>query len=176
MINKRLEAANQPDSKWIDILNQVLFVYNYKMEHSATGLTPIQAREEKNLMKVKLNLELHRKSTRKYPEVQIGNKVKIYTKKKQFDKEHVPVWSKTTHIVEDITTSMNQKYFKVSEFRRPLLRHEILLITKNINYNYIMYSLIKPIKVEEFEVEQSKYSPSWFSSYEVFNSRTKWRR
>jgi hypothetical protein len=26
MINKRLEAANQPDSKWIDILNQVLFV------------------------------------------------------------------------------------------------------------------------------------------------------
>ena len=28
MINKRLEAANQPDSKWIDILNQVLFVYD----------------------------------------------------------------------------------------------------------------------------------------------------
>ena len=27
MINKRLEAGNQPDSKWLDILNQVLFVF-----------------------------------------------------------------------------------------------------------------------------------------------------
>ena len=54
------------------------------MEHSATGMTPIQARDEKNHMKVKLNLELKRKSTRKYPPVEIGDKVKIYTKKKAY--------------------------------------------------------------------------------------------
>ena len=90
-------------------------------------MTPIKAREEKNHMKVKLNLELKRKSTRRYPEVQIGDKVKIYTKKKQFEKKHVPVWSKTTHIVEDITESMNQKYYRLSNFRRPLLRFEKLL-------------------------------------------------
>ena len=140
MINKRLEAANQPDSKWIDILNQVLFVYNYKNEHSATGMTPMQAREPKNEMKVRLRLELKRKSTRKYPDVVIGNKVKIYTKKKQFEKEHVPVWSKETHVVEDITESMNQKYYKVSNFRRPLLRHEILLVkikNQTIIYNNV---------------------------------------
>ena len=98
------------------------------MEHSATRMTPMKAREAKNHMKVKLNLELHRKSTRKYPPIEIGSKVKIYTKKKQFEKEHVPVWSKTTHILEDITESMNQKYYKVSDFRRPLLRFEMLLI------------------------------------------------
>ena len=78
-------------------------------------------------MKVKLHLELKRKSTRKYPDIAIGNKVRIYTKKKQFEKEHVPVWSKETHTVEDITESMNQKYYKVSDFRRALLRHEVLL-------------------------------------------------
>ena len=88
----------------------------------------MQAREPKNLMKVKLHLELKRKSTRKYPEIEIGSQAKIYTKKKQFEKEHVPVWSKTTHTVEDISESMNQKYHKVSNFRRPLLRHEIVLV------------------------------------------------
>ena len=86
MINKRLEAGNQPDSKWIDILHQVLFVHNYKMEHSATKMTPIQAKEAKNHMKVKLNLELKRKSTRRYPDVQIGDKVKIYTKRSSLRK------------------------------------------------------------------------------------------
>ena len=98
------------------------------MEHSATKMTPMQAREPKNLIKVKLHLELKRKSTRKYPDIEIGSKVKIYTKKKQFEKEHVPVWPKETHVVEDISESMNQKCFKVSNFRRPLLRHEILLV------------------------------------------------
>ena len=80
MITKRLEAANQPDGKWTDILNQVQFVYNCKMEHSSTGMTPIQARDEKNHMKVKRNLELHSKSTRKYPEINVGNEEKIHKK------------------------------------------------------------------------------------------------
>jgi len=72
MINKRLEAAKQPESKWIDILNQVLFVYNCTTEHSATKMTPMQAREPKNLIKVKLNLEFKRKA---HVSIQMSRKV-----------------------------------------------------------------------------------------------------
>ena len=38
MLTQRLEAANKPFSDWAEgeTLNQVLFTYNYKMEHSAT--------------------------------------------------------------------------------------------------------------------------------------------
>ena len=53
-----------------------------KKQHSATGMTPMQAREPKNQMKVKLHLELKRKSTRKYPDIVIGNKVKNLHEKK----------------------------------------------------------------------------------------------
>ena len=130
MLTQRLEAADKPLSEWAEgeTLNQVLFTYNYKMEHSATGMTPIQARENKNHLRVKLNLELHRKSTRKYPEVNVGDRVKVYKEKKPFSKEHVSVWDKKVHTVEGITTSMNQKYYKLSDSKRPLLRHEILKI------------------------------------------------
>ena len=128
MLTQRLEAADKPLSEWAEgeTLNQVLFVYNYKMEHSATGMTPIQARESKNHLRVKLNLELHRKSTRKYPEVNVGDRVKVYKEKKPFSKEHVSVWDPKVGTVEEITANTNQKYYKVTNSKRPLLRHEML--------------------------------------------------
>ena len=56
-------------------------VYNDKMISAVTKLTPSQAKEPKNTLDVKINLELHRRHTRKYPIIEIGDKVKIYKKK-----------------------------------------------------------------------------------------------
>ena len=133
MLTQRLEAANKPLSDWAEgeTLNQVLFTYNHKMEHSATGMTPMQARDGKNHLRVKLNLELKRKSTRRYPDINVGDKVKVYKEKRPFSKEHVSVWDKKVHTVEDITTSMNQNYYKISDGKRPLLRHEMLELKNN---------------------------------------------
>jgi hypothetical protein len=44
------------------------------------------------------------------------------------DKERKPVWTQTIHIVEKIEEYMNQKFYTVTDFKRPLLRHEILLV------------------------------------------------
>jgi len=75
MIYTRIEKT---DKRWIDVLPQVLVIYNYKNEHSVTGMTPAEAKKPANLMIVKLKLELNRKRNRKYPEI---IKVKVYKEK-----------------------------------------------------------------------------------------------
>ena len=57
------------------------------MIHSSTKFTPADAMKKENQLQVKLNLELQRKNTRLYPDVNIGDKVKIYKKKDKLDKE-----------------------------------------------------------------------------------------
>ena len=77
-----------------------MIVYNDKMVSSVTKLTPSEAREPKNTLDVKLNLEIQRRHTRTYPNIEIGDKVKIYKKKDRFDKENKPVWLNGIHRVE----------------------------------------------------------------------------
>ena len=133
MLYDRIEHWQQTnnteeDPQWVDFLFQVILTYNNKMKHSSTGVTPSEAKEEKNYLKVKLNLELHRKNKRKYPEIKVGDKVKIYKKKDKMAKERVPVWTSTVHIVEKIEEFMGQKFYTISDYKRSLLRHEILLV------------------------------------------------
>jgi uncharacterized membrane protein (UPF0127 family) len=61
------------------------------MVSSVTRMTPNKQTEPKNRLDVKLQLELHRKSTRKYPEIKEGDKVRIYTKRKIFKKKEIPI-------------------------------------------------------------------------------------
>ena len=61
-------------------------VYNDKMVSSVTKLTPSEAREPKNTLDVKINLELQRRHTRTYPIIGIGDKVKIYKKNDNVEK------------------------------------------------------------------------------------------
>jgi hypothetical protein len=74
-----------------------------------------------------LSLELGRKTKRKYPEIEVNDKVRIYRKRKNFEKGvRVPVWSESIFTVEKIEDSMGQKLYYVSGRDRGLLRHEIL--------------------------------------------------
>jgi hypothetical protein len=127
LIYKRLEKNS--DSNWYDvkILANALVNYNYRMINSITKMTPDNARQPKNRLDVKLQLELHRKSKRKYPEIKEGDKVRIYTKKKNFQKERIPVWSENLFTVDKIEEKNNQNFYYLNGRDRPLLRHEILL-------------------------------------------------
>ena len=51
---------------------------------------------------------MKRKHTRIYPDVNVGDYVKVYTKKDKYAKERIPVWSKEKFKVESITESMGQ--------------------------------------------------------------------
>ena len=63
-----------------------------------------------NHLDVKLNLELRAKHKRKYPEVKVGDFVKVYRKKDKLDKERLSLWSKDKFKVIDIVDSMGQDF------------------------------------------------------------------
>jgi len=125
MINKRIENT---EKTWKDVLFEVLLTYNNKDVHTATGLTPDQAKLDKYRLQVKMNLELHRISQRRYPTVDVNDKVKLYKKKGRFDKENTSVWLPQTHTIALITESMGQKFYHITGHKKPFLRHEILKI------------------------------------------------
>ena len=89
LLYKRLEDT---DKHWTDLIEPVLNVYNNKMISSITKLTPSEASEPTNTMDVTINLGLYRRHSRKYPIIEMGDKVKLYKKKDEFDKEHTRLW------------------------------------------------------------------------------------
>jgi len=128
MIYKRI--AKSPESKWHtpEILSNALVAYNYKMKNTTTNMTPVEAKKPDNIFEVKSNLEMHRVKKRKYPEVEEGDEVRVYTKKKNFQKERVPIWSENKYKVSKIDVSHGQRFYFLEGRERPLMRHEILLI------------------------------------------------
>ena len=101
-LNKRLE--HDETKNWKDILFQVLLTYNNKDIHTATGMTPNDAKKPQNRLQVKLNLEMNRISKRKYPEISTDDEVKVYKKKNKFDKEFKSFWLADTYKVSKITS------------------------------------------------------------------------
>lgn len=86
LIYRRIDKS--PESQWTDtnILSNSLVMYNYRMTNRNTKMTPDKARDKKNILDVKLNLELHKVNKRRYPEVKVGDNVRIYTKEKELSK------------------------------------------------------------------------------------------
>ena len=127
MIFKRLDSEDNEHKKWSDpaLINRVLFTYNHAMVHHTTGLTPYKASQPENHFETKLNLELHRKQERKYPDIVVGSKVRIWYKKR-FQKERHPHWSNEVYTVENIEHSMGQPFYKTTSRERPYMRHELL--------------------------------------------------
>ena len=125
LIYRRID--NSDETQWTAVLPNALTIYNYKMQHRTTKFTPADARQNKNQLDVKLNMEMHRVQKRKYPDINVGDTVRIYKKKDKFDKERKPVWSKTTHTVEKIEEEHNQHFYYITGLPRPFLRNEILL-------------------------------------------------
>ena len=80
-------------------------------------------------MQAKSNLELHRVAKRKYPDIKVGDKVKVYKKKPTGGKEDLSYWLPTVQTVQEITETFGQKYYHVSGWKKPMLRHELLKVT-----------------------------------------------
>jgi len=125
---KIIENSKSDNVQWVDSVYEIILTYNNKLVHSATKYTPADARKKSNEFNVRLNLLLHKKHSRIYPELTEGDKVKIYRKKKITEKERSSYWSDNTYELEDITRSHGQNYFKLVGLTRLYLRNEILKI------------------------------------------------
>ena len=63
-----------------------------------------------------------------YPDLKVGDKVKIMRKKAITEKERTSNFLKGEYTVEEISKSLGQTYFKMTDYPRKLMRHEILKV------------------------------------------------
>jgi len=101
-----------------------MLTYNNKNEHRTIEMTPAEARKEDKQLDVKLNLELKAKRDRRYPDLKIGDKVKIMLKYNKMKKEHDPLYSDTKYEIEKIEEKKGLTFFFVNGRMR--LRNELL--------------------------------------------------
>ena len=77
-------------------------------------------------------MELRKSKRRLYPDVDVGDFVRIHKNKDKLDKENVSTWSDKRYKINDIEESMGQKLYFLDGYKQNgrivgLLRHDILL-------------------------------------------------
>ena len=128
---KRVEADEKKGKEnidWTSYLLEIMLTYNNKDIHSSIGQTPNEARKKKNEYKSVLNVSMRAKKERTYPELKVGDKVRILRKKAITEKERTSHFLKGEYTVEEITRKLGQPYFKLSDYPRPLLRHDLVKV------------------------------------------------
>lgn len=65
---------------WTYYLLEIMLTYNNKMIYSSTGMIPKETRKKENEVKAKLNAASKPKKERIYPELKVGDEVKITRK------------------------------------------------------------------------------------------------
>ena len=126
MLYKRVEADEKQGKENIqrpDYILEILLTYNNQMKHSATGFTPKEARKPSNQVKVKLNLTMKGKKNCVNPDLDVGDEVKIFRKRKPNEQERVSNWSQNIYTIENIE---NKNYYRVEGQR--YLRFELLKV------------------------------------------------
>ena len=122
------EKKGKENIQWIDYILEIMLTYNNKDVHSVTGQTPNEARKEKNEFKSRLNVAVKARKQRLYPELFVGNKVKIVRKKAITEKERTSYFLQGEYVVEEISEKLGQKYYTLTGFNRPLMRHELVKV------------------------------------------------
>ena len=105
-----------------------MLTYNEQLVHSAIQMTPKEAKQPKNEIKAKLNMTMRARKSRVYPELEVGDEVKIMRKKGITEKERTSHWLKEKHKVKKIEKKLGQTYLYVEGRDKPLLRHELLKV------------------------------------------------
>ena len=123
MLYARLDA--NPGKDWKDLLMQSVKSYNEVHVHRATDTTPVEATQPENQVEVKQHLENKRVSKRKYPILNIDDRVRTYHKKDAMDKERKPIWSATIYTIKDIKTDKGQKFYTLND-AKVYMRSELL--------------------------------------------------
>ena len=129
MLYRRVEAdekKGKENIQWPDYILEIVLTYTNQMKHSATGFTPKEARRPSNQFKVKLNLTMKGKKNRVYLDLDVGDEVKIFRKRKPNEKERVSNWSQNIYTIEKLENKLGQDYCTVESIDRQYLRFELL--------------------------------------------------
>jgi hypothetical protein len=131
MLFKRVENDEKKgriNLQWTDYILEIMLTYNSKDKHSSTNMTPNEARKDRNELKARINVATKARKDMIYPEVSVGDKVKIKRKKAITEKERTSHFLKGEYTVEAITKSLGQTYFKMTDYPRKLMRADIVKV------------------------------------------------
>ena len=126
------DRALQTKGAWTILLKPVLDKYNKKMVHSTTGMIPDDAHKDENSVEVKANTVLKEKYLRRYPKIEVGDKVKIFDKGKgnyTSRKETRSQWKDEIYEVKEVKRDPQlNKYYVLEGREKHYNRHELLLV------------------------------------------------
>ena len=139
-MNQKVSKEVKP---WTEYLVSVLQRINTGKETVAAGkreakerpnrtteFTPEDAAKPENWFEVHNNMEIKARHNRKYPEINIGDTVKVYKQRGALEKEWIGDYKPDTTTVTEITKSLGQTFYKVIGEGKPFIRSEILLVRK----------------------------------------------
>ena len=89
LLTRRIENKEiEPGEVWYNdnTLYAIFPKYNLRMVHRTIGLTPNDATKSKNESHVRTMLEINASRKRKYPDIKVGDRVKMNKKKKTCEK------------------------------------------------------------------------------------------
>jgi hypothetical protein len=105
---KRFTAKNTRN--WIDMVDDLLKKYNNKI-HSSTGMSPVEASEEKNMSKVVRNKEIRYKSSfKRVNKFMVGVTVRISRIKQLFERGFHPNWTEEVFTVVEVKNTIPITY------------------------------------------------------------------
>ena len=124
MIHTRLEGLDMKKGQWVELLPSVLKKYNSRV-HGTTGLSPNDARDDKNNIQVYLNIRKHAQYKRSYPPLHVGDSVRTYIKPHTFKKGYTSSWSSQVY---KVTFIKDNQYLVNDNKRKVMNRWELLKI------------------------------------------------
>lgn len=92
MIHDRLVGMKLDKDKWTTVLEPVLAKYNLT-KHESTEMRPIDGKKDSNKLLIWWNLHSKAKKARRYPELKVGNEVRVMIKKTTFRKQTDNKWT-----------------------------------------------------------------------------------
>lgn len=113
MIGNRLRHF--PQKTWVEVLKPSLNKYN-NQKHSSTGTSPNEAHNLDNSIKVRTNQIMKKKHNRRYPNINEGDYIRIFDKRKGnyvSTKETRSAWSERKYkVILKGRDMMNNNYYK----------------------------------------------------------------
>ena len=96
------------ESIWTKHVQEAVEWYNNENVQATTNMKPVEAEKPENEFDVKTNLEINAVHRRKYPDIEVGDEVRTYRKKKFGDKERMGNFAEGNRKVKEITKSLGQ--------------------------------------------------------------------
>ena len=127
MLRKRLDTdikQGKDNIQWSDYIFQIMLTYNNKNEHSSIKMTPNEAIKPDNAIEAEINMKMKARRDRIYPDLVVGDRVKIMLRYSKGKKEHNPLYSDMKYEIEKIEERQGLKFYTVDG--RARLRNEIL--------------------------------------------------